>query len=56
MLLESHLDDKSIKVEFASGGGSYWDADANKMVIDRTAPMARNALSPISTVWVAPAQ
>ncbi len=39
------LDDKSIKVEFASGGGSYWDADANKMVIDRTASMEDNALT-----------
>ncbi|QSQ24504.1 hypothetical protein JY651_06000 [Pyxidicoccus parkwayensis] len=38
-----YLEDKNIKVEFANGGGSYWDG--NKIVIDRSRPMERNALS-----------
>jgi hypothetical protein len=38
-----YLEDKKIKVEFANGGGSYWDG--NKIVIDRSRPMERNALS-----------
>lgn len=38
-----YLEDKKIKVEFANGGGSYWDG--NKVVIDRSRPMERNALS-----------
>jgi hypothetical protein len=38
-----YLEDKNIKVEFADGGGSYWDG--NKIVIDRTRPVDRNALT-----------
>ncbi len=38
-----YLEDKNIKVEFADGGGSYWDG--NKIVIDRSRPLDRNALS-----------
>ncbi len=38
-----YLEDKNIPIEFANGGGSYWDG--SKIVIDRSKPMDRNALS-----------
>lgn len=43
-----YLEDKKVKVEFASGGGSFWDG--NKIVIDRNHSTERAALAVVHEV------
>jgi len=42
------MEDKSVNIEFASGGGSFWDG--TKMVIDRTYSTAQAALDVVHEV------